>query len=126
MSWLQIIKFSLLDRWSLKESQYWKPRSCDSRGFLFFELGSRPARRRCRGEVKDEAWMFGDPFQHVRVFVSGVVINNDMDSLSLRHPGVDDVEEADELLMAMTFHALAEDLALSFPKISSARIRAMS
>jgi hypothetical protein len=30
----------------------------------------------------------------------------------LRHPGVYDIEEADELLMATTLHALAEDLAL--------------
>ena len=26
---------------------------------------------RCRGEVEDEAWMFGDPFQDVGVLVSG-------------------------------------------------------
>ena len=30
----------------------------------------------------------------------------------LRHPGIDDVEEADELLMAMALHTLADDLAV--------------
>ncbi len=65
----------------------------------------------CRGEVEDEASMFADPFHHSGVLVGGIVIDDDMDRFLVRHSGVDDVEEADELLMAMTLHALAEDLA---------------
>ena len=45
-------------------------------------------RCRCRGEVEDEAWMVGDPFQHVGVLVSGIIVDNDMDSLLLRHSGI--------------------------------------
>ena len=55
--------------------------------------------------------MLGDPLQHLGVLVGGIVIDDDMNRLALRHPGIDDVEEADELLMTMTLHALAEDLA---------------
>jgi len=32
-----------------------------------------------------------------------------MDRLSLRHPRFDGVEEADELLMAVSFHVLPDD-----------------
>ena len=32
------------------------------------------------------------------------------------HPGIDDIEEPDELLMAMTLHALADDLAFQHIK----------
>ena len=56
--------------------------------------------------------MFGDPFQDFGVLVSGIVIDDDMYSLFLRHSGIDDIEEPNELLMAMTPHTLAEDLAL--------------
>jgi hypothetical protein len=45
------------------------------------------------------------------VFVRGVVVDDDVDGLVARHSGVDDIEEADELLMAMALHALADDLA---------------
>jgi hypothetical protein len=64
------------------------------------------------GEVEDEAWMLSNPFQHVGMLVGGIVVDDDVDGLVLRHSGVDDVEEADELLMTMMLHALAEDLAL--------------
>ena len=46
------------------------------------------------------------------MLVGRIVVDDDMDHLLLRHPGIDDIEEADELLMAMTLHALADDLAL--------------
>jgi hypothetical protein len=72
--------------------------------------GIRP-RGGCRGEVEDEAWVVADPFQDLGVLVGRIVIDDDMDRLLLRHPGIDDIEEANELLMAMTLHALAEDLA---------------
>jgi len=67
---------------------------------------------RCRGEVEDEAWMLCDPFDDFRVLMSGVVVDDDVHRLLLRHLGIDGVEEADELLMTMALHASTEDLAL--------------
>ena len=45
------------------------------------------------------------------MLVRGVVVDDDVDGQLRRHSGVDEVQEADELLMAMTLHALADDLA---------------
>ena len=44
--------------------------------------------------------------------MSGIVVDNDMDRFLLGHPSVDNGKEADELLMAMMLHTLADDLAL--------------
>src|SRR5262249_23580712 len=66
----------------------------------------------CRGEMEHEARMFADPFPDLRMLVGRIVIDDDMDHRLFRHLGIDDIEEADELLMAMTLHALADDLAL--------------
>jgi hypothetical protein len=44
-----------------------------------------------------------------------------------RHPGINDIEEADGLLMAMTLHALAEHLAFKNVECSKAlRVACMS
>ena len=59
--------------------------------------------------MEHKTWMLGDPLQHFGVLVGGTGIHDDMDRPVLRHPGIDDVEAADELLMTMTLHALAED-----------------
>src|SRR5271166_5266779 len=56
--------------------------------------------------------MFVDPFQHLGMLVSSIVVDNDMDRFLLGHPSVDNGKEADELLMAMMLHTLADDLAL--------------
>src|SRR5260370_29839573 len=56
--------------------------------------------------------MFVDPFQHLGMLVSSIVVDNDMDRFLLGHPSVDNAKEADELLMAMMLHTLADDLAL--------------
>ena len=66
----------------------------------------------CRGEVEDKPPMFFEPLHDVGMLVSGIVVDDDMDRLFLGHSGFDDVEKADELLMAMALHALADDLAL--------------
>ena len=44
--------------------------------------------------------------------MGSVVIDDGMDRLSLRHPRFDGVEEADELLMAVSFHVLPDDGAI--------------
>lgn len=43
------------------------------------------------------------------MFVSGVVVEDDVDRLAGRRLGVDGVEKADELLVAVTLHAAADD-----------------
>ena len=44
--------------------------------------------------------------------MGSVVIDDGMDRLSLWHPRFDGVEEADELLMAVSFHVLPDDGAI--------------
>jgi hypothetical protein len=61
--------------------------------------------------VEDEAGMTREPFQDLGMFVCGVIVDDDVDGLLARHSGVDDIEETDKLLMAMTLHALADHLA---------------
>ena len=43
------------------------------------------------------------------MFVGGVVIDDGVDGLSLRHLRLDGIEEADELLMALALHVVADD-----------------
>src|SRR5262249_44956087 len=71
----------------------------------------QPGGRR-RSEVEDEPRMVFDPFENLGVLVSGIVIDDHMHRFLIDYPGVDDLEEADELLTAMTLHALADDLAM--------------
>ena len=53
--------------------------------------------------------MAREPFQHLGMLVRGVVIDDGVDGEFGRRSGIDDVKEADELLMTMAFHALADD-----------------
>jgi hypothetical protein len=46
--------------------------------------------------------------------VGGIVVEDDVDHLAGRHIGVDGIEEADELLMAVALHAAADDLAIEY------------
>ena len=56
--------------------------------------------------------MAGEPCAHLGMFVGGVVVDDRVDSFSLRHLGLDDIEEADEFLMAMTLHVVPDDCAV--------------
>src|SRR6201998_886521 len=60
--------------------------------------------------------MVFDPFKNLGVLVSGIVVDDHMHRFLLGHPGIDDVEEADELLMAMALHTLTDDLAFQHIK----------
>ena len=62
--------------------------------------------------MEDPARMPLKPSQHVRVFVSGIVIDYCMDDLAGWNLCLDGVEEADELLMAVALHVLAGDCAI--------------
>ena len=59
------------------------------------------------------------------MFMGSVVIDDGMDRLSLRHPRFDGVEEADELLMAVSFHVLPDDGAIEDIEGSKQRRGAM-
>jgi len=53
--------------------------------------------------------MLREPFADLRVLVSGVVVNDRVDRLSMGNLRVDVVEEADEFLMPMALHVAADD-----------------
>src|SRR5262245_44399432 len=53
--------------------------------------------------------MLREPFAHFRVFVSGVVVNDGIDPLSLGKMRVDVIEEADELLMPVALHVATDN-----------------
>jgi len=55
--------------------------------------------------------MPGEPFAHLRMLVSRIVVDDGVDRLSLGNPGLDDVKEANELLMPVVRHAAPGHLA---------------
>src|SRR6266516_2346781 len=59
--------------------------------------------------MEGPAGMTGEPLPHLRMLMSGVIVDDRVDCLSLRHLGLDGIEEADELLMPMVRHAAAGD-----------------
>ena len=62
-----------------------------------------------RGEVESPTRMAGGPGPHFGMFVSGVIVDDGWDHVSLRYPHLDGVEEADELLVAVGVHVVADD-----------------
>ena len=69
-------------------------------------------RARGRREVEDPAGVTGEPLADVGVFVGGVVVEDHVDHLAGWDGALDGVEEADELLVAVALHALADHRAL--------------
>src|ERR1700741_5553598 len=65
--------------------------------------------RRGRGEVKGPARMARQPGQHFRMFVGGIVVEDDVDRLVGSNPALDSVEKADEFDMAGALPAAADD-----------------
>ena len=63
---------------------------------------------RGRREVEGPAGMAGEPGADLGMLVGGIVVEDGMDQLARRPGGLDPVEEADELLMAVPRHALAD------------------
>jgi hypothetical protein len=64
-----------------------------------------------RREVERPSRMLGEPGQHLRMFMGGIVIEDGVDHLAGRDGPLDGCDEADELLMPMARHAAADDLA---------------
>ncbi len=56
--------------------------------------------------------MAAEPLDDLGVLVGGVVVDDGVHQLAGWRPGLDDVEEADELLVAVTLHAAADDVAV--------------
>ena len=79
-----------------------------------------------RGEVEHPARMTRQPCPHGGVFVGGVVVENDLDELTDRDLPLDGVEEADELLMAVTLHVLSDDRAVEHVHGGEQRRRAVA
>src|SRR5512132_1869839 len=79
-----------------------------------------------RREVEDEARVALQPRLDLRVFVRGVVVEDDVHDLADRHGGLDAVQKPDELLMAVALHAAADDLALEYVERGEERRRAVS
>ena len=67
---------------------------------------------RGRGEVEDPAGLARQPFMHVGVFVGGVVVEDQVDHLAGRNGPLDGVQEAEELLVPVARHALADHRAV--------------
>src|SRR5512133_2086930 len=79
-----------------------------------------------RREVEDEARVALQPRLGLRVFVRGVVVEDDVHDLADRHGGLDAVQKPDELLIAVARHAAADDLALEYVERGEDRRRAVS
>src|SRR6516164_9981063 len=56
--------------------------------------------------------MTGEPFAHLGMFMGRVVVDDSVDCLSFWNLRLNGVEEADELLMAVTFHVVTDDGAI--------------
>ena len=82
-------------------------------------------RARGRREVEGEARMAVEPGTHLGVLVGGVIVEDDVDGLAGRHLGVDGVEEADELLVAVALHVLADHGAVEHVEGGKQRGRAV-
>ena len=59
--------------------------------------------------MEGPARVTGQPSARPRKFVGGIVVDDDMDHFSHRNLRLDRIEEADELLMAVTLHVAAND-----------------
>ena len=81
------------------------------------------ARRRC--EVEPPSRVTIEPGQHLRVLVSGIIVENGVDDLARRHLRFDGVEEADEFLMTVTLHIPPSDGSIENVERGKKRCRAM-
>src|SRR4249920_3369958 len=68
-------------------------------------------RRRCRGEVHVETWMPLKPSLHLGVLVCGIVVGDQVQVQPLGGVAVDCAQEFKPFLMAVTLHALPNNVA---------------
>ena len=77
-----------------------------------------------RREVEGESLVTVEPSAHLGMLVDGIVVEDDVNGLVRRRLGVDGVEEADELLMAMALHIAPDDRAVEHVEGGEQRGRA--
>ena len=58
--------------------------------------------------MKRPARVPGEPGTHLGVLGGGIIVEDGVDQLAGRHGGLDPIEKADELLVAVPCHALAD------------------
>src|SRR5260370_24968114 len=76
-------------------------------------------------EMEAPARMTPQPFDHLGVLVSGVVVEDGVDRLAGRDLALDGVQKPDELLMPVALHATADDLALHHVEAGEQVVRAV-
>lgn len=59
--------------------------------------------------MEDPQRVPAEPGAYLRLRVSSIVVEDDVDELASRHRRLDGVEEANELLIPMALHAAADD-----------------
>src|SRR6266700_5184395 len=101
-------------KWLMASSRSATDRNTPRLRRRFVSLAKKPSTALSHdGEVgvkwKVQRGCCASPFAHFRVFVSGVVVNDRIDHLSLGKMRVDVIEETDELLMPVAFHVAADD-----------------
>ena len=67
---------------------------------------------RCRGEMERPSGMALEPLLDLGVLVGGVVVEDHVDALAGGNVALDDIEKADERLMAVALHVAADDSAV--------------
>lgn len=70
--------------------------------------------------------MAGEPLLDLVLLVCGIVVENYVDRLILGHFALDPIEEADELLIAVTLHVLPDDGSVEYVECSEQRGRAVA
>ena len=83
-------------------------------------------RGRGRREVEGPARVPSEPCPHLGVLVTAVVVEHDMDQLAGRDVTLETVEEANELLVAVTLHALPDHRAVEYVHGGEQRRRAVA
>lgn len=53
--------------------------------------------------------MVGEPCKNVRIFVGRIIVGDGVNALSRRDGSLDGVQKSNEFLMAMLFHAAADE-----------------
>ena len=76
--------------------------------------------------MEDPARVLGQPTPHLGVLVGGIVVEDHVDHLAGRHGALDGIEEADELLVAVALHALADEAAVEHVEGREQRGRAVA
>src|SRR5208337_3402787 len=80
----------------------------------------------CRCEVEGEARMASQPFDNLRMLMSGVILEDHMDDLADWNLSLDPIEKANELLVPVLLHALPDDRTVEHVERGKERGRAVA